>query len=218
LFERKMLEVGSDCDHETTSCAKSDGHQMDNYADNYTDNSADNDHEELQQEESSSVVSVGLRKRKLLPQPQGTMEEEEGLEKHHEIVDSENDYNDDEDEYEEDDYQEEEEVEDENGEATMTLELKTFSSSGKTTVAKIVTPRSRERTPVRTYSFDPGEVRVVMEVEVEGEKGKTKKRTTMFRCPHPGCDKAYPKPWRLEEHLCTHTGQVPCSLTALHSV
>ena len=61
-------------------------------------------------------------------------------------------------------------------------------------------PRSRERTPVRTYSFEIDEVRVVQE-----ENGK---KRSMFKCPFVGCDRAYPKPWRLEDHICTHTGMV----------
>lgn len=30
-----------------------------------------------------------------------------------------------------------------------------------------------------------------------------------FACDFPGCDKVYPKQWRLREHQCsTHTGEV----------
>lgn len=67
-------------------------------------------------------------------------------------------------------------------------------------------PRSRERTPVaaRTYSFEVDEVRRVEE--------KNGKKRTMYRCPFVGCDKEYPKPWRLEDHMCSHTGQVRRSI------
>ena len=62
--------------------------------------------------------------------------------------------------------------------------------------------RSRERTPVaaREYSFEVDEVRRVEE--------KNGKKRTMYKCPFVDCDKEYPKPWRLEDHMCSHTGQV----------
>ena len=40
----------------------------------------------------------------------------------------------------------------------------------------------------------------------------------VFACDFPGCDKVYPKQWRLKEHQCSvHTGEVKDLMSAFSS-
>lgn len=77
--------------------------------------------------------------------------------------------------------------------SALGLDLEESEGTPATTTAQLLTPDTSDRTPKR--------------MSINGRPRCRSERR--FTCPHPGCQKAYYKPSRLQEHILTHTGERP---------